>query len=216
MTASAGGGFTHNDLNAIQDQVLRATGILNTDLNTEILEKLGLNSGATARRGVSAVDGFESTASTVYTTLATPDRVTDIVVPTDGILRIGFRALWYLGAPFAVNLGFAAIFIDGVQLQKHGANGYQAQEATFFGGTTATVFCRLHSSAEGIQTTNNQLGGATIALPQAVPSTGNVGGELLVRVPAGTYTVEVKYKDVSGTHGVGVQSRRLWVVGHGL
>src|SRR5512138_2253761 len=115
-TAAAGGTWTPADMNGVQDQYIRSTGLLNDDLDDATLRRiLGLNQtaaaagGAQVGRGKVNIPGAETTAATTYspTNLATPDRVQNVVLPTDGLIVVVYQALWQ--ATVASN-GAAAIF----------------------------------------------------------------------------------------------------------
>src|SRR4051812_48257416 len=114
-------------MNAVQDQYIRATGILDTDLDaTTVGAKLGLDGTGVVRRGKSIIATEESRSNTSYGTLTTPDQVSNVVVPVNGLLFVAFTALW---KESVLKAGRAAIFIGANQLQFPINSGPIAQAA---------------------------------------------------------------------------------------
>src|SRR3954452_24168522 len=70
-----------------------SAGVTGTQLDAPtVLDKLGLSSASTTRRGKSIIATTESRTNTAYGTLTTPDRVSSIVLPTDGLITIAYQA----------------------------------------------------------------------------------------------------------------------------
>lgn len=172
----------------------------------------GLN-GASTRRGKSIIATEESRTSTAYGTLATPDQVSSIVMPTDGLICVAYHALW---KESAVNTGNAAIFLGGNQLQYQGSNP-TVQRAQAFNRTTANVYTALSTYPAGLHTpTHEPITTADPATTGMLVGHSNFAagdefgyGICHIFAAAGTYNVSVQFKSSSGT--VTVKNRRLWV-----
>src|SRR5689334_701297 len=65
-------------------------------------------------RGATNIATSQSTSSTTYTTLGTPDQVQNIVMPTNGLIRVRYQATWQESVAGAAR---AAIFIGSNQAQ---------------------------------------------------------------------------------------------------
>lgn len=161
--------------------------------------------------GKSMVATEESRTAAAYGLLATPDRVRNIVLPTDGLIVVAYQAQWYETVDSAAR---AAIFIGANQLRGQQVNvGPVAQEAEPVGG--ANILQPLASSPRGL---NSRSGAAATSVTLDVTS-GQVvaydisgdygGGPAHIFAAAGIYDVSVQFKVSSG--GVFVSSRKLWV-----
>lgn len=190
---------------------LGAGAIDDTQIASALLDKVGVTSGATVRRGKSIIAGTHSTASAAYTTLGTPDQVAGIVLPTDGLIFVAYQALWQSSVGSS---GRAAIFIGATQLKVTGnGGGFPAvQEAN--GNATAATDAGLSTSsaANGLIGNNGAAPGADVTTGQVVGngSTGFGGGPVAIFAAAGTYTVSIQFKVVSGGT-VQATNRKLWV-----
>lgn len=178
--------------------------------------------------GVSAIDTEQTTSSTTYTELGTPDRVEDIVLPTNGLLLIGFRALVKdTGTGGNPDPSKAAVFIGSNQLKVPFVNGAPAALETSLSGTFGTSptsagndnYSPLVSSPTGLALapslagTTSDSSFVTTGMALAVGGlAGLSGGFLFVEADAGTYDVAVKFKQGDATRTLSVKSRRLWVV----
>lgn len=169
--------------------------------STDGLNDLLARAGAQSKKSIIASE--QSTASGSYTLLGTPDRVQGIVLPTDGLLFIAYKALVNKGAGEGGN---AAIFIGGNQLKVATTESApKVQAVSFpngFGGwdyiVTTPVGLQNKAFVAGDDVTTGQVLGA-----------GTDGGILPVYMAAGTYDVEVRYR-TSGTSAIAKQ-RKLWV-----
>ncbi|HZA18974.1 MAG TPA: hypothetical protein VE645_19190 [Pseudonocardiaceae bacterium] len=179
-------------------------------------QALGLNATGTVRRGASVVATEESTSSTSYTLLATPDRVSNVVLPTNGRLYIGYQAMWKESVVLA---GKAAIFIGPTQLKvaSSSAAAPAVQEAENGGGGSANIYKPLASGGPGLSSSGDTAtvytGDVTTGQILGHGGTNPVYGECIVFAAAGTYTISVQFKTSSGT--VTVKERHLWVVAKG-
>jgi hypothetical protein len=198
-TFANGGTLLPADLNSIQDDLGNQLALANV--------AAGVNEGANVRRGKSIIATAESRTNTSYGTLATPDRVQNVVLPTDGLLMIYFQARWQNSVSAA---GSAALFIGANQL-KIGYNASVPAVAESDGVLDAAEYMPLNSTFTGLETITGVSGvtySGDVTTGQVV---GNpfYGGPCTVFAAAGTYTVSVQYKSTSGS--VTVADRKLWV-----
>lgn len=181
-------------------------------LSDALASKLGISKGGIVKRGKSIVATEESRTNVAYGLLTTPDRVQSIVVPTDGLLAIGYFAQWKNSIASA---GRAAIFIGANQLVTSGGGagaGPVVSEAT--GNSTADTYSQLVSSQESGILSNSAT--VNLAAPATtghlLSSSGSVSGGsgvAIVFVAAGTYDISIQFKATSGS--VTVKERKLWV-----
>lgn len=168
--------------------------------------------------GKSIIAAEQTTTSTSYTEMGTPDRVEDIVLPTDGLIFIFFQALWKNGISQG---GRAALFLGENQLKVHDSDASGApvvQEAT---GPVSSAYATLVALGGG-------LFGATVPAADltAPVGTGQILGwttqptgagvgpspGVVVAADAGTYDVSVRFRNTPAVGAaVGVKERKLWV-----
>lgn len=194
------------------------SGALDTDnLLDTINELLGLTRGAVKRRGKSIIPTTESRTNVAYGTMPTPDQVTGIVLPTDGLIYVGYQATWQE----SVNAAAAAsIFVGANQLQIAATNftGPTVTQAALGTGAAAidkplASFPGGLRSSDGLAQTSVYSGDATTGQLVGVNLTGTatlpVGGPVAIFATAGTYTISVQFRSTSGS--VTVKNRKLWV-----
>lgn len=142
-------------------------------------------------------------APTTYETLATPDIVESVVMPTNGLIEVNYYAQATAGS---TGTGVAAgIFLGANQVKA----GPLAAEATINNaafkdlvtGTTSGLVYGTETSA--LVTTGQMVGGVSGS------------GSVKIFAAAGTYSVSIKYKHTSGI-GMKVKNRKLWVTTHGV
>lgn len=180
------------------------------NLSSALATLLGVSQSGSPRRGKCIVPAAEFTGSAAYTLLPTPDRVSGIVLPTDGLLLIGYKALWKSQAGSGTCK--AAVFLGANQLKLGAAAAAPSvQEATLPGNGIA--YTHLTTSPTGLVT------GAPAATDASDVTTGQIlgaqqtmGGLMAVFAAAGTYDVSVQF---IGNGAVGdlvtVKNRKLWV-----
>lgn len=202
-------------VNGVDSAQIADGAIQPADLQSTLLDALGVTAGGTVRRGKSIVATTESRTSAAYGLMPTPDRVSGIVLPTDGLIAIGYQATWQASAP--ASPATAAIFLGANQLKLVGTgNGAPSvQEATLNGAGAATDVA-LGTTPYGLQrgtalysgdvTTGQILG---LGANGNFTPTDNVPGLVWAWAAAGTYDVTVQFK--SGSGSVTVKNRRLWV-----
>jgi hypothetical protein len=178
--------------------------------------------------GASVIATAQSTSSTSYTTLATPDEISGLVIPTYGLIRVWYNATWQESVASAAR---AAIFIGANQIKvpfSQSAGG-PVTEAALTGSASpintnyALASCSIglvgssQAAYSGDVTTGQAQGIATafsgIELGGVVTEEGlsdaiAFGGPCDIdNLPGGTYTISVQFKTSSGS--VTVSNRRL-------
>lgn len=143
----------------------------------------------------------ESRTNTAFGTLPTPDEVKEVVLPSNGLIVVNYRA-WVKNS--VSKAGSMALFIGANQLRN--SAGIPA-EVPMPGGSTGgewTSFGLLHTISEGL--------GYSPSEPSADATTGQVvsaSGQCLIFAAAGTYNIAVKFKASSGS--ITAKNRKLWV-----
>jgi hypothetical protein len=193
-----------------------------------------VNTGTQTVKGAVNIATSESRTNIAYGTLTTPDQVTGIVLPSNGLIAVWYQAMWQCSVAVA-NTAQAAIFVGSNQLQVQDSitNGPSAQSARL-GSGAANVNQALFSLPIGLAsnanasatagdiTTGQAVGfGATTGGGSAGFFTGNgansgsiaassaSGGPCWIFAAAGTYTISVQFKASSGS--VTASNRKLWV-----
>lgn len=195
----------------LADGAVTAAKIASTDL-----DKLGLSSSV-VRRGKTIISTEEARTNATYDVLTTADRVSNVVLPTDGLIFVAYQAMWQ-----ETNVGAAraAIFIGTNQLRY--ANGTTAttnlQETTSAGNAT-NQYHPLSSTSQGLVAVGaggSSAYGGDVTTGQVVGMTTDAtggspfqGGPCSIFAAAGTYTISVQFKASAGT--VTVKNRKLWV-----
>lgn len=177
-------------------------------------------------RGKSIIATTESRTNTAYGLMTTPDRVQNVVLPTDGLIAVAFQGLFKSSVARA---GRAAIFIDANQLVVGTGQGAPREQAAVtpasgteythlvshplgLAGTdaaSAVVGDATTGQAVGLHSENNVGSGQEIGGLIAASTPVQVGGVCRIFAAAGTYDVSVQFKASSGS--VTAKSRKLWV-----
>ena len=192
------------------------------------LDRSNISPSVVGSAGATNIATSESRTNTAYGTLATPDQVTGLVVPANGLILVLYQATWRESVNGAAN---AALFINSNQLQTAQAGlgapyATSASIGTGAGGedvvlssvsyglgsfNNAAVF---NSTYTGDVTTGQSVGGGAFGFTASTgggsPTTQLVlGGPCYIfGLAAGTYTVSVRFKASSGS--VTAKNRRLW------
>ena len=210
------------------------------NLSAVLAQSAGVNQAGQAVKGATNISTSQSTSSTTYTTLGTPDQVTGLVVPAGGVVVVLYQAQW---KESALGAGRAALFVGTNQLKvQDGAAGAGAlvTSAAAINAGPGNYFTPLVSDRIGVascglgnpgtafpsDTTTGQAMGVyasgsganlTAEINGSVVNLGGtpgmVGGPCYIfNLPAGTYTVSVQFKASSGS--VTAQNRQLtaWVI----
>lgn len=212
----------NSNLSAITTQV---NGNLDeTNLAPALAGRLGISQSGSVRRGKSIIATSETRSNAAYGLLTTPDRVSNVVLPTDGLIFISYQATWKEAT--ATNAR-AAIFIGSNQLKT--AQSFnaapQVQECDLNAGGSNSFFPLTTSGTMGLVSSIAGGGGSTTAYTGDV-STGQIqgrwsqtttdttfahmGGPVCVFAAAGTYDISIQFKSTGATL-VTVQDRKLWV-----
>lgn len=189
------------------------------NLPVSLLQRLGLNDSSGQKgRGKSIITQTESRTNVAYGTLTTPDQVAGIVLPTDGIITVSFRAFW---SSTVGSAGRAALFLNSTQLKIPQANVAAATSQEAATGATANINNWLFSGTTGLSGTDGTTFGAegTDAVTTGLVIGGlNVsgaggGGHVEIEAAAGTYAVSVQFRATSGTVTVGGRRLRVQAIG---
>lgn len=170
-------------------------------LTTTLGQALGVNQLAAKRRGVSTVAGTDTRANTAYGTLGTPDQVTGIVLPADGLIAVCFQATWACTATGAK----AAVFLGANQTKAVATSPVPVVDEATYNPTFATQDDALETGANGLQSFDTQ--GWTDV------TTGRRVGVAYFTAAAGTYDVSVQFKAPAGTVSVRNRKLRVWTLG---
>ena len=197
------------------DEALRdgMNGELDGDnLTTSARQRVGLNDSTTTRAGLSYIATSEAIAGTTLAALATPDRVTNVVVATSGLLFVSVWARLLKTVGNASETASVGLFLNGTQVKSQfGAVG---SGSTGLFGTTGIIPSALVNSEAAAFTSDTDTGMASLlsTAGSAVDNTtaGHpVGVFVPIVVAPGTYTVELRWAKVAGA--IAVSDRRLYV-----
>lgn len=179
------------------------------NLTSALASSLGVNAGGVVRRGKTNIATEETISATSYGFATTPDRVSSVVLPTDGLIFVAFQGVWKQTGANGLK---AAIFVGANQL-KIGNNTGGApvvQEATCAASALNPNYTQLFTNKLGLQSGGAPSTDATdVTTGQLVGSNGNDGGIVGIFAAAGTYDVGIKYLVSAST--ATVKNRKLWV-----
>jgi hypothetical protein len=166
------------------------------------------------RRGKCNIATSESTTATSYAigNLATPDRVTQIVLPADAWIAVMYQAIWQntVGSN-----GKAAVFLNTTQC-KIGSGTGAPSNVEAAGPTQANDDGLLFTASSsptgaGALVTTSGAGAATeVTTGQMIGDGISSGGMVYCFAAAGTYDVSVQFKN-SAAGTTTVKNRHLWV-----
>lgn len=199
------------------------------NLAQAVREAAGINKTGSIRRGKSIIATEESRTNVAYGLLTTPDRVQNVVLPTDGLICVAYHALVKESVSSAAR---AAIFIGANQLKwLDGGAGAPATQAAYVGATdsyrplftfeSGLATLGMSSAYTGAVTTGQVIAGhystgagfglhiesgGVTAEKLAAATT---GGPCYIFAAAGTYDISIQFKASSGS--VTAKERKLWV-----
>lgn len=177
---------------------------------SSLLEDAGISESGIVRRGVTVIATEESTASTSYTKLTTPDQVSSIVLPSNGLLFVGYQALW---KNTVSSNSRAGIFLGANQVKYNSNNIAAPAVVEAPGGATTGNYQPLHTNSQGLfgAGTNTTASGSDVTTGQVIGNwSGAIGGYCAIFAAAGTYDVSIQYKNnAAGT--LTAKERKLWV-----
>lgn len=195
-----------------------------TNLTPALATILGVSQAGTVRRGKSIIPATQTRSNAAYGLLPTPDRVSNVVLPTDGLLFVAYQATLQINAAGSAQ---AAIFIGANQLKtaQFGVAAPSSVEANFAGAISLNKDYSLWSFTGGLSgnqgvtaatdvaytgdVTTGQLVGAYANAVGAAPHTNNLHGPACIFAAAGTYDVSVQFKSQGGVQ-ITVKNRKLW------
>jgi hypothetical protein len=189
---------------AVRDKLNGAVDELNTSDATNLALSLNTAAGS-KRRGKSIIETEESRTSATPGLLTTPDQVTNLVLPTDGLLWIKYSAL---SKATVLNTGTATIQVGGVQLEHPRSTGASVFISAS-GNSTADSYGLIYTDPRffdsvAVQSFVKQGGGAATRSNNPM----YFGGFIPIELAAGTYTVTVLWSASAGT--VTAKQRRLY------
>lgn len=172
---------------------------------------LGVTGGGNTRRGTSMIATAETRANSTYGTLTTPDQVSNVVLPANGLIVVLYQATWQESAPIVAR---AAIFLGNNQLKNAGTVNAApvTEEAVGVCNATGNIDRALSTNGYGLTSDPSNATAYTgdVTTGQAVAVQGGGGaGPVFIFAAAGTYDVSVRFKATSGS--VTVKNRKLWV-----
>lgn len=218
-----------NDVTDCLDKLLN--GVNNIDaaqMSAAMSQRTGVSNGTNLADGKCIIATEQSTTSASFTTLATPDQVDNIVLPSDGLIFVMYSALC---KETSVNGTLrAAIFVGNNQLQAPQASGAPVTLAArtsapvngaYFPVVSAPFGLACVAPADGVTNSTNISTGQAIALGQgagvgfeanSTPITGpaGAGGHCSIWAAAGTYTISVRFRCAGGGAAY-AKERKLWV-----
>lgn len=156
----------------------------------------------------------ESRTSTSYGLMATPDQVQGVVLPTKGLIFVGYQALM---KETVANFSEAAIFINGNQIQIQAVGqpipiAAPVARVNANDGASVNIYKPIATENTGMGNASNATSvesGADVTTGQVLGAANDQGGVCTIFADPGVYDVSVRFKAGSGT--VTVKNRQLWV-----
>lgn len=197
------------NFDAVTDQVNGNVDGNNLSLGTR--QALGVSDTTAVRRGSSVITASEA-PTTSWAVLATPDRVSNIVLPSAGLIKVSYVA--FANKTVGTGSNLFAMLVKLNTSQPYGQAG--GGMSTLFGrlaissGLAASrhlIIATSGAAEDGILVTD--VGG--VGTPTDAQTNGRlVGGFVSIAVNAGTYTVEAQWQRDTATT-VSIFARRLYV-----
>lgn len=183
-----------------EENKVKGSGVEKETLPQSVFEK---GVGAIKWYTPTIIAGQHSTGSSVYTPLLEPDQIESVVLPTNGLIAIGYLAKW---KSTIAGAGRAAIHLGSTQVKNSTIAAFQEAE------TSGTALQTLSSTSFGLNAAGGEAAFTTTG--QILSPGAAIGGFCLVFAAAGTYKVRVLYKAESGE--VTAKERKLWVAALGV
>lgn len=177
--------------------------ITNDKLAAALANKVGVSTSSVVRRGKSIVAAEESRTNVAYGLLGTPDRVSSLVLPTDGLIFISFSGMFKSSG---ASTGSAAIFIGSNQLKSDQSGTAPAITEDTTQGTNA--YHHIATYTHGLAVSGGVWTG-DVTTGQTIGYGGAQGSICAVFAAAGTYDISIQFKASSGS--VTAKERKLWV-----
>lgn len=171
------------------------------------LQGVGISKGFMGRWYTPTVIATEQEReNAAFGKLTTPDEVTGVVMPANGVMVIAYRAIVKTSV---TETGTMAIFLGANQLKKPGATTPELTETKLSAGTG---FQQMVAGASGLVAigggTSYVTTGETIGL-----TAGSAVGLCFLRAEAGTYAVSVQFKASSGKIAAKERTLTVGVIG---
>jgi hypothetical protein len=146
-----------------------------------------------------------------YAQATNPDRVQNVIVPTNGLIAINFVGMWKASAAGTFS---AAIFIGSNQIKvaniaSGGAPTVQEISVSPGAATGYTFYHSTRGGLDGSMAAGSDASLVTTGMVQPITNATNGGGPVWVWLAAGTYDISVQYKNTAGS--LSIKERRLWV-----
>jgi hypothetical protein len=152
----------------------------------------------------------ESYGGAGFALMATPDRVPGVVIPSDALLLVGYKALYKNGV---ANSGRAAIFL-GENQAVYGAGAAAPASQSAVGLAEADDYGILTTGETGLHAEGGAGAASNVGTGQILGSGASSGvtwgGLTAIFADPGTYDVSVRFR-VGGGGLVTVKERDLWV-----
>lgn len=191
------------------------------NLGSALASQMGVNNGSNGfGAGKKIIATEESTSVSGYNYMSTPDRVDNIVLPTDGLIFLGYQARWK--ADNVIGGALAAIFLNSTQVKSAQSvtTTCTDQAATLPDPGVGANYRPLSSCDGGLISDENVAAGVTytgdVTTGQVIAAGGasNIyaqrGGICAIFAAAGTYNVGIKFRS-DGSNPVYARDRKLWV-----
>lgn len=179
------------------------------------------NSGGFDPYPATVIAGSQNCTNLTYTTLTTPDVVTGVVMPVNGLIGLSYRALVAMGA----GDGFGAIFLGSneLTLNTSGAPISDGSPGTNFQihgslntGLVTSDTSGLRAMANTGASTSLVTTGSVMGTPYAGGGAGQGltpgGGICWIEAAAGTYDISVQYKVTASSLIVSNRILRVWTM----
>jgi len=197
----------------LDDANMIAAGLSADSLSSAVVAALGLTDSTLTRRGKSIISTEESRTNVAYGPMPTPDRVSGITLPTDGLICVLYQGMVKNSG---ANLGRAAVFVGSNQLKQANHSIATPQVAEWAGHSATDTYQPIFT------TVGANPGGGLMSASDGVAYTGDVttgqiigsrtigpASPLFIFADAGTYDISVQFKSAAGS--VTVKNRKLWV-----
>lgn len=185
----------------------------NVASGVQVMENLeALKTGIEAISFVShkkIVETEEAVESTSFVRMPTVDEVTGLVLPANGLIAIGYQAMW---AETVLNTAAATVFLGANEIKAAVTSKTAPQAGTEgvavnVGEGSAGEFNTLTTRSGGLLNLKNPGYTGDVTTGQVLGAHAE-GGVFYVFAAAGTYTVSIRFKSSSGK--VKAKNRKLW------
>lgn len=199
-------------------------------LAPSVASAIGMSQTSKKRRGKCVIATEESRTNTAFGTLTTPDLVEDLVLESDGLIFIAYRALWKQSA--TGNAAKAALFLgeNQVKIAREGLGNvtqaatpdntsagttYYGHLQSFPGGLMSNFLDQVLAAPDTAGQIHGISGNAGAVMLGAtnvndVVHSAGFGGICVLEAAAGTYDVSVRFAATSGSVTVKERKLRVW------